>query len=196
MKSKKKTTSRSSRVRLERDPVPWKFALTAVFFAALLGFGFFWAANLHFVSMNIGIDNNKMRGQIDDLRSQNRRLTLLRETALSPQEIREAASRIGLRSLTVSSLMPVGADPVFASAPAEKSVVEAEVVKTLLQSRTGSSPERNAGETTESAPQAKAPKVNKTVKAAPVRETPVVAEKPEDPKTATRSRIIDTVAKR
>ena len=196
MKSKKKTTSRTSRVRLERDPVPWKFTLTAVFFAVLLGFGFFWAANLHFVSMNIGIDNNNLRGRIEDLRSKNRRLTLTRETALSPQEIREAASRIGLRNLTVSSLVAVGAEPEFANAPADQTVAGSEVVKTVLQNRAEAVPERKSRETAEASTQAKAPKVNKAVKSSPVKEPPAAAEKPEDPKTATRSRIIDTVAKR
>lgn len=196
MKSKKKTTSRSSRVRLECEPVPWKFTLTAILFAVLLGFGFFWAANLHFVSMNIGINNNNLRGQIDDLRSKNRRLTLARETALSPQEIRDAARRIGLRNLTVSSLMPVGGDPVFTADQTDGSSAPVQIVKTVIQERSESAPSRADRTAANVPPQTKAVKVTRTVKSAPVKEATIAAAKSDDQKTATRSRIIETVAKR
>ena len=195
MKRKKKDLSRHSRTKLPKEPVSWKYCVATVVFGLLIASGFFWAANLHFVSMNYGIENNRLRGQIEELRSGNRRLTLKRELALTPQEIMEAANRIGLRARTVSSILPEGAEPDFKAEPALDRGAEPTVVKTVLRTE-ATTPAKKPQKAND-----RASKLLKTVKTYPPKATvalqkPAKAEKTEDPKTATRSRIIENVSKR
>jgi hypothetical protein len=94
MKRKKSISSKASSARREREPVSWKFTIATVFCGLLIASGFFFAARQHFYSVTYGIENSRLRGQIEELRSKNRRLTLDRETALSPFEIQIAAGKI------------------------------------------------------------------------------------------------------
>jgi hypothetical protein len=186
MKRKKSISSKPSSVRRERESVPWTYTLATVFSGLLIASGFFFAAQQHFYSVEYGIKNSKLRAEIEELKSKNRRLTLSKETALSPYEIEEAARKIGLRSLTVSSLQAVGGEPVF------------ETVKADIPEDTPAPPAKAAPriEAPVLQPREVKPKVIKTVKTYKALEPAVQAEKPEEPKTATRSRIIETVAKR
>lgn len=189
MNRKKNRSAKLPSIKREREPVPWKYCLLTVFFGLLFASGFFFAAQQHFYSVEYGMQNSRLRGQIDDLRSQNRRLILHKEAALSPYEIKEAATKIGLRSLTVSSLQAVGGDPVFEKVESEiVREIPAVPVKTFLKQEPATRPARET-----------VPKVQKTVKVYERTEptAPTVSvDKPEAPKTATRSRIIETAAKR
>jgi hypothetical protein len=55
--------------------------------------GFFLAARQHFMSMDYGFKNSKLKKQLEDLEAEKRRLVLAREVSLSPTELRKAASR-------------------------------------------------------------------------------------------------------
>ena len=57
--------------------------------------GFFFAGRQHFASMDYGMKNSRLRKQVDDLVAEKRRLLLAREIALSPNEIKKAAKKIG-----------------------------------------------------------------------------------------------------
>jgi hypothetical protein len=58
--------------------------------------GFFFAARQHFLAMDYGMKNSRLRKQVDDLEAEKRRLMLAREVSLSPYEILKAAKRSGL----------------------------------------------------------------------------------------------------
>jgi len=64
----------------------------------VLASGFFFAARQHFMMMDLGLKNTKMRKQIEDLESERRRLVLAKEISLSPQEITRAAQTMGFRA--------------------------------------------------------------------------------------------------
>ena len=70
----------------------------------ILVLGFFAAARQHFSSIDYGIQNSKLRKEVETLKSQNRRLKLARETSLSPGEIKKAAMQYGLRDMTAKNI--------------------------------------------------------------------------------------------
>lgn len=76
---------------------PWKFFILTVICACILAAGFFFAARQHFMMMEFGLKNSKLRKQIDELESERRRLILAKEVSLSPMEITRAAHVAGLR---------------------------------------------------------------------------------------------------
>ena len=58
--------------------------------------GFFLAGRQHFLSMDYGMKNSSLRRQIDELEAEKKRLMYVRETALSPVEIKKSAKKTGL----------------------------------------------------------------------------------------------------
>lgn len=102
---KKKTPiQRTDRVRRERDPLPWRYCILTLVCGLLLVSGFFLAARQHFLAMNFGINNAKLRKQLENLESEQRRLYLSKEISLSPGEIKKMAKKIGLQDLTAQSI--------------------------------------------------------------------------------------------
>jgi hypothetical protein len=91
------------KIRREKDPIPWRYCLLTLICGVFLVGGFFLAARSHFSSIDFGIKNSGLKKQIEDLESEKRRLTLLKEIALSPAEIKKAAKKIGLTEMTASS---------------------------------------------------------------------------------------------
>ena len=89
----------------------------------MLVVGFFFAARSHFSSINFGINNSKLRKQIEELEADKRRLILSKEIALSPAEIKKAAKKIGLTEMTASNI------EVYRPAPKEKSKTEKLIVE-------------------------------------------------------------------
>ncbi len=67
--------------------------------------GFFFAALQHFNTIDLGIRNSRMRKQLEDLESENRRLLLMKEIALSPAEVKRSATNLGFRSMTPEEAM-------------------------------------------------------------------------------------------
>lgn len=110
-----RTRSRSAAVPA-RD-VSWSFMLFVVVCACVVAAGFFFAARQHFISMDYGIKNSKLREQLQNLETEKRRLLLAREVASSPMSIRKAATALGLRQNP--DVAPV---QVAAAKPAEKTV--------------------------------------------------------------------------
>lgn len=73
----------------------WIYIVITLFAAAILAVGFFYAAKQHFSAMELSFRNSSMRQQIAELESERRRLTLEREIARSPAEIKRTARRLG-----------------------------------------------------------------------------------------------------
>lgn len=124
MKKRRKRRSIDRGPRREREPLPWRYCLSASLCGLILATGFFYAARQHFFSMDYGIRNSALRGRIDELRSRNRRLLLTREIALTPAEIKSAARKIGLRKMTANNIQIAGADREPADAPTGSPIFE------------------------------------------------------------------------
>lgn len=107
MKNRNLSIKRKSRVRRERDPIPWKYCMLTMVCGLILVLGFFAAARQHFSSIDCGIQNAKLRKELDSLNSQKRRLMLAREVSLSPGEITKAAKKFGLRGMTARNIEAV-----------------------------------------------------------------------------------------
>jgi hypothetical protein len=73
----------------------WHYYVAAVICCVLLVAGFFFAARQHFSSMEYGLQNSRLRRDLDELQSEQRRLLLAREVSVSPTELRKAIKRIG-----------------------------------------------------------------------------------------------------
>lgn len=104
-KIKSRTKARKAQpVQREREALPWKYLVLTAICGLLLVVGFFGAARQHFASIDFGIRNSKLRKQVDALQSEQRRLLLSREVALSPPELKRAARRFGFREMTASNI--------------------------------------------------------------------------------------------
>ena len=99
--------STREKIRREKDPIPWRYCLLTLCCGVFLVGGFFFAARSHFSSIDFGIKNSGLKKQLEDLESEKRRLTLLKEIALSPAEIKKAAKKLGLTEMTASSFETV-----------------------------------------------------------------------------------------
>jgi hypothetical protein len=99
------------KIRREKDPIPWRYCLLTLLCGVFLVGGFFFAAKSHFASIDFGIKNSSLKKQLEDLESEKRRLMWLKETALSPAEIKKAAKKLGLTEMTANSFQTFGARP-------------------------------------------------------------------------------------
>ncbi|MCO6510821.1 MAG: hypothetical protein J5I65_08505 [Aridibacter famidurans] len=190
MRKKKFTKPSVPRVRRQKEPLPWKFCLATILCAAVVAAGFFFAAQQHFYSMDYGIENSRLRSQIEDLKSRNRRLKLRKEGALSPYEIKQAAMKLGFRGTTVHNLQPLGELPesTLASVETDQPDDSAAVRTYAARGDKKSLPS--------SAAVADKPRVVKTVKTAPSKLSKPAEADEAEPAKGTRSRIIDEAARR
>lgn len=106
---------------------PWRYVLLIIICACLLAAGFFFAARQHFMSMDYGIRNSRLRKQVEDLESEKQRLMLAREVALSPAEIKKTARHLGFGEITIAA---VTSAPAAKSPAASVSVTKVSDVKT------------------------------------------------------------------
>jgi hypothetical protein len=104
MTARSKNLQRKSKVSRQRDPIPWKYCLLTLVCGLILVAGFFYAARLHFASMDYGMKNAKLRKQIEELNSEKRRHELLREIALTPAQIKKAAQKLGLTTMSANNI--------------------------------------------------------------------------------------------
>lgn len=117
--------------------VSWGYFVLTVICACMLAAGFFLAARQHFNTMEYGMKNSKLREQVENLRTEKRRLILAREMSLSPSEIKRAARSLGFRE---------AGETVLASAKAPQlSTVQTTLMKPTVKSipsdsTTGSKP--------------------------------------------------------
>jgi hypothetical protein len=118
----------------------WQYyAIATVCCAALVG-GFFLAARQHFSSMEYGLQNSKLRRQLDELQSEKRRLLLNREIAVSPIELKKAVKRIGYmdtptRSENIQAQNPAAQRSVIKVVDAKKESTDKpanKVVRTVI----------------------------------------------------------------
>ena len=75
--------------------LPLSYLVVIAICGCLVAAGFLLAARQHFMSMDLGMKNSKLRKQLEDLETEQRRLTLAREVALSPKEITKTARSLG-----------------------------------------------------------------------------------------------------
>lgn len=75
--------------------LPWSYLVVIAICGCVIAAGFLLAARQHFVSMDLGMKNSKLRKQLEDLETENRRLTLAREVASSPIEMTKTARNFG-----------------------------------------------------------------------------------------------------
>lgn len=80
-----------STIAVETD---WRIVAVVIVCGLALAAGFFFAARQHFLSMDIGFKNSRLRRQLEDLESEKRRLLLAREVSLSPIELKKASRSI------------------------------------------------------------------------------------------------------
>jgi len=102
--SRKNTSKNKDRIKRDRDPIPWRYCVLTLVCGLILVVGFFFAARQHFSSMDFGIKNSKLKKQKDELEAAQRQLLLTKEIALSPNEIKKAAKKIGLTELTAANI--------------------------------------------------------------------------------------------
>ncbi len=144
MKTRTKAVKRNSNVRRQSDPLPFKYGFLTVICGLFLVFGFFMAARSHFATMDYGMKNAKLRQQIEELKSENRRLQLSKEMALTPAEIKKAAKKLGLTTMTARNIEVVGAKK-----PEEKEIRVTENTETELKTFADDKPQVNRSEKTE-----------------------------------------------
>jgi len=90
----------------------WQYYVVTVVCCAVLVAGFLLAARQHFSSMEYGLQNGKLRRQLEELQSEKRRLLFNREVAVTPIELRKAVRRIGFMdtpSMREDSIKPQNA---------------------------------------------------------------------------------------
>jgi hypothetical protein len=75
--------------------LPLSYLVVIAICGCLIAAGFLLAARQHFMSMDLGMKNSKLRKQLEDLETEQRRLMLAREVALSPKEITKTARNLG-----------------------------------------------------------------------------------------------------
>jgi hypothetical protein len=92
-----KSNNPSATIRRPQRPQPssWHYYTVAVICCVVLVAGFLFAARQHFSSMEYGLQNSRLRRDLDELQSEKRRLLLSREMTISPTELRKAIRRIG-----------------------------------------------------------------------------------------------------
>lgn len=118
--------------------LPWSYLVVAAICGCIVAAGFLLAARQHFVSMDLGMKNSKLRKQLEDLESENRRLLLAREVALSPIEITGTARSFGFVDAAEAAPLTIGAtsDKRTDSAVAVRAVANEVVASTATPVRT------------------------------------------------------------
>ena len=134
MKTSTRSPQRSARAVNYNVGFSWQYLFAVIAFGMVLAAGFFFAARQHFNSMELGINNSKLRSELEDLRTENRRLTLAKEVALSPRSVKKAAHDAGL----VES--DVDASAMLASITAVKAPSTASTAITAKATETASAP--------------------------------------------------------
>lgn len=158
-------------------PLPWSYFVVIAICGCVIAAGFLLAARQHFVSMDLGMKNSSLRKQLEGLESENRRLLLAREVALSPIEITKTARSFGFVDLGV------GVVPVPASAPAAKPADRPTLINAVA-TETKSSVVAKTAYQRPSQPESKPAAAKPTASAKPVKKTEKV--RPESSAIAKR----------
>jgi len=114
------------------------FYAVATFCCAVLVAGFFFAARQHFSSMEFGLQNSKLRRQVDELESEKRRLLVAREISMSPSELRKAAKRVGSDEAPLMQVITAKQTPALTIEQAKATLTGPanKVIKTVITAPT------------------------------------------------------------
>ena len=130
-------TNQKKKTKRQGNPIPWRYCVLTLFCGLLLITGFFFAARQHFSSIDYSIKNSRLRKQLNELEADKRRLTLAKEIALSPAEIKKVAKKIGFTETTNKiAAIPAGVNSaVNKSAEKVKQAISSkiEVVKKVVE---------------------------------------------------------------
>ena len=107
MKKRNLPKKKAEKIHREKDPIPWRYCLLTLVCGVFLVGGFFVAARSHFASIDFGIKNSTLKKQLEELEAEKRRLLWLKETALSPAEIKKSAKKLGLTETTAANFVTV-----------------------------------------------------------------------------------------
>ncbi|HMQ03316.1 MAG TPA: hypothetical protein PKD26_05325 [Pyrinomonadaceae bacterium] len=133
---KKRTARRTHPVNLSQRGIgalPWSYFVLIAICGCIIAAGFLLAARQHFVSMDLGMKNSKLRKQLEDLEAENRRLMLARETAFSPIEMTRSAKRLGfVETPAVGQALTVVSSPSVKT-PAPVAVVPVPIIKRKVE---------------------------------------------------------------
>ena len=91
----------------EIGSLPLSYYVVFAICGCIIAAGFLFAARQHFMSMDLGMKNSKLRKQLEELESESRRLLLAREVALSPMEITRIARGLGFVAVGETDLLPM-----------------------------------------------------------------------------------------
>ncbi|MBC7900837.1 MAG: hypothetical protein H7070_12390 [Saprospiraceae bacterium] len=136
----------------EFNPLTWRYIIVMIVCGFVLASGFFFAARQHFASMEFGIKNSTLRKQLEDLESENRRLLLSKEVALSPGEIKKVARNLGFRELGTESVVATSTNSkpqifaplLIAAKPPTTDLKPANITRTAYQRPSRESPPERA----------------------------------------------------
>lgn len=128
-KRKTPNSNRSNRRRPKNDRVSIRTVLITFVCGGLVLVGIFFAASQHFSAMSIGMENSKLRKQLEDFKSENRRLTLAKEVAMSPAQITKLAREIGFDTPQPTDLAAVKHEKAAEQRKDERPAVELASVK-------------------------------------------------------------------
>jgi cell division protein FtsL len=89
----------------DRDAVKrFSSLLTA---AAILAVGFLYAGHQHFAALHLGYETEKLRNTLTDAKEEQRRLTVQKETAVSPARLEQAARQLGMQPIQAAQFDPL-----------------------------------------------------------------------------------------
>lgn len=187
MRKRNLPKTRNSKVSRQRDPIPWTYCLLTTVCGLLLVAGFFYAARSHFSSMDYAMKNAELRKQIEELKSETRRLKLSKEIALSPAEIKKAAEKLGLTIMTARNIQALDVKVVEkSSADSDGNKTDSEKKSSGSDSKTDTKTDKKENKQTPKNPSNKTDKIQKDKsgnKKSDKKETPKVLKKDGVPKT-------------
>ncbi len=95
----------------ERDTRLWWRCLSSVIVGIAIVFGFAVAAQQHFAAHEFSVENVKLQREREQLKIEQKRLLLERETALSLDRLKQKAEKIGLQGPTVNQISALPTAP-------------------------------------------------------------------------------------
>ena len=88
----------------ERDTGQWWRCLLIIVIGITVVIGFAVAARQHFTACEFSVENVKLQLEREQLKSEQKRLLLEREMALSLDRLKQKAEKIGLQGITVNQI--------------------------------------------------------------------------------------------
>lgn len=112
-------------VRRERDLRLWWQCLSSIVVGIAVVLGFAAAAQQHFAAHEFSVENVKLQREREQLKIEQKRLLLERETALSLDRLRQKAEKMGLQGLTANQITELPAVSEMAKTDQTKTFISA-----------------------------------------------------------------------